>query len=300
MDNTKKLLRDLQPRNSQPNSVPIATDMYIPNHSGTHDAGILLKTPSKDIDLVNKKYVDDELKDYVPYTGATTDVDLGANSITAQSFITTGGTFYYDGTSGNIDTDLVAPSDLVVDCGTDKTLVLEESVWNDIQFNIETGRVGAANFPDWDTTFTANTGAYKFDVNDFIDLGAQEMLHDWKEETSIYFHVHTALDGANASGSSQYAKFTVYVAYADEDGVFTETNKDIEIEIPTGTADLTHLFGAASALAMTGLTIGTQMNIRLKRIAATTGTEYPNHIFVTQVGIHYEVDTLGSRQIGTK
>jgi hypothetical protein len=51
---------------------------------------------------------------------------------------------------------------------------------------------------------------------------------------------------------------------------------------------------------MAGLTIGTQLNIRLKRIAATTGTEYPNHIFVLQTGIHYEVDTMGSRQIGTK
>jgi len=173
------------------------------------------------------------------------------------------------------------------------------SLWNDIQFNIESGRVSNANFPDWDS-LTTNTGAYKFDVDDYIDLGAQEMLHGWKEESDVYFHVHTALDGANSSGSSYYAKFKVYVAYADEGGVYTETNKDIEIEIPDGTADLTHLFGVAEALDMTGLTIGTQMNVRLKRIAATTGDEYPNHIFVTQVGLHYEVDLLGSRQVGTK
>lgn len=67
---------------TQPVLTPIATDMFIPNHSGTHDAGILLKTPSKDIDLVNKKYVDDSIaaidySGFVPYTGATTDVDLG-------------------------------------------------------------------------------------------------------------------------------------------------------------------------------------------------------------------------------
>lgn len=206
----------------------------------------------------------------------------------------------YDGTKGNIKTDLTAPSDLNIDCGTDKTIVLEETVWDDIQFNIETGRTASSNAPDWDATFTANTGCYKFDIDDYIDLGTNEMMHNWKEGTGVYFHVHTALDGANASGSSQYAKFIIYVAYAKDGAVYTETNKEIEIEIPTGTADLTHLFGQASALSMTGLTIGTQMNIRLKRIAATTGTEYPNHIFVTQTGIHYEIDTLGSRQIGIK
>jgi len=207
---------------------------------------------------------------------------------------------YYDGTNFNIDTDEVAPSDLIIDCGTDKTLELEECVWNDIQFNIQTGRTSAANFPDWDATFTTNTGCYKFDVDDYIDLGANEMLHDWKEGTSIYPHIHTALDGGNASGTTQYAKFTIYMAYADADSVWVETTKYIEIEIPDGTSNLTHLFGSASAISMTGLTIGTQINVRLKRIAATSGTEYPNHIFITQVGLHYEVNTMGSRQIGTK
>lgn len=205
---------------------------------------------------------------------------------------------YYDGTDGYIKTDLVAPSDLKIDCGTDKTIELEESVWDDIQFNVESGMVSAANYPDWDATFTTNTGCYKFDVDDYIDLGTNEMKHDWKEATSIYPHVHIALDGANASGGSQYVKFVIYIAYADHDAVYTETNKEIEIEIPDGTADMTHLLGQATALAMTGLGIGTQINVRLKRIEATSGTEYPNHIFVTQVGIHYEVCRLGSRTIG--
>jgi len=59
MDQTKKLLKDINGRFNPPKLQAIATDMYLPNHSGTHDAGILNKTPSKDNDLVNKKYVDD-------------------------------------------------------------------------------------------------------------------------------------------------------------------------------------------------------------------------------------------------
>jgi hypothetical protein len=70
--------------------------------------------------------------------------------------------------------------------------------------------------------------------------------------------------------------------------------------VPTGTADRTHLFGNSVAVDFSGLTIGTQVNMRLERISATTGTEYPNDVFVTQVGLHYEINTLGSRAIGTK
>lgn len=206
--------------------------------------------------------------------------------------------FYYDGTAAYIHTDLVTASDLHLDCGTDKTLVLDESVWDDIQFSVSSGRVGMANYPDWDT-FTANTSEYKFDVNDWIDLGANEMAHWWKEGTTVYPHVHVALDGGNSAGYPVYVKFVVVFAYADEDEVWTETTDTIEIEIPDGTADMTHLFGQGSGVSLSGKTIGTQVKVRLKRVAATSD-EYPNHIFVTQCGLHAEKDTMGSRQVGTK
>jgi hypothetical protein len=61
---TKKLLRDMNGRFNPPKLTPIATEMYLPNHSGTHDAGILNKTPTKDNDLVNKKYVDDAVSNF--------------------------------------------------------------------------------------------------------------------------------------------------------------------------------------------------------------------------------------------
>jgi len=35
--------------------------------------------------------------------------------------------------------------------------------------------------------------------------------------------------------------------------------------------------------------------LRVKRIAATGGTEYAGSIFLTQAGVHLEADTVGSR-----
>ena len=36
----------------------VSDDIFIPNHSGTHDAGTIHKTPINDFDIPNKAYVD--------------------------------------------------------------------------------------------------------------------------------------------------------------------------------------------------------------------------------------------------
>ena len=45
-------------RKSIPQSSIVSDDIYIPNHSGTHDAGTIHKTPVNDFDIPNKAYVD--------------------------------------------------------------------------------------------------------------------------------------------------------------------------------------------------------------------------------------------------
>jgi len=55
--NEKKNKTSFEPKN------PIASEMYLPNHSGDHSAGIVNTTPTIDNDIVNKKYVDDEISD---------------------------------------------------------------------------------------------------------------------------------------------------------------------------------------------------------------------------------------------
>ena len=73
-----------------------------------------------------------------------------------------------------------------------------------------------------------------------------------------------------------------------------------EYTIANGTAALTHYFLDLGDITLTNNLIGTQIKIRIKRIAATGGTEYADSVFITQVGIHFEQNTLGSRQETTK
>jgi len=206
---------------------------------------------------------------------------------------------YYDGTAGNIDTDLVVPSDLVIDCGTDKTIELEETVWRDLQFPISGARVPASNAPTWEA-LTTNHNAYSFDVGDLKDQEDKELPHWWKEGTDGKVHLHLSTKTAQTTGSDRYAQFTVYVAYLNSSSIWTETSFTAELTIPTGTSAVQGFFLSVGTISLTGLSIGTQIGCRVERIAATGGTEYADRMFVTQAGIHLEQNTLGSRQEGIK
>lgn len=58
MNKTDKLIRQLSNTPQVQKFTPIATDMFLPNHSGDHSAGIVNSTPTADNDIVNKAYVD--------------------------------------------------------------------------------------------------------------------------------------------------------------------------------------------------------------------------------------------------
>jgi hypothetical protein len=67
-NNTTKLLNSMKPQYTPPTPLQaVATDMFLPNHSGDHSKGHT-KTPTNDEDLANKKYVDDQF----PVTHAST------------------------------------------------------------------------------------------------------------------------------------------------------------------------------------------------------------------------------------
>ena len=197
---------------------------------------------------------------------------------------------------GNLITDVGTPRDLPVNCGTNKTIELQSSVYEDVQFPIESGRVSAANFPDWEA-FTTNTAAYAFAVNDYIDLASNEVFHSWKEGTVGHLHIHITIKTAQNTGTNRFAKFSAWIAYADTDEVWVEQAViSSEKTIPTGSGALTNFYLDLGEVTLTDYLVGSQVKARIKRIGATGGTEYADSIYITQVGMHLELNTLGSRQ----
>jgi len=66
LNRTKRQSQKFEPK------TPIASDMFLPNQSGDHSAGIVLTTPTTDSDIANKKYVDDEIGSDHPHQDVQT------------------------------------------------------------------------------------------------------------------------------------------------------------------------------------------------------------------------------------
>jgi hypothetical protein len=209
---------------------------------------------------------------------------------------------YYNGTDGYIKTSEVAASDLHITTGTAKTLVLDTVVYNDIYLDIQPKSTGAGK-PTL-STFSGNIQKYTFAINDITELGTNELLHDWKEGTAIELHVHWASNGTDAS--DRYVKWEIDYTWANTvsaggtTAFAAATTVSAETTIPTSTnVDKTHYYTSIATFTPTGGKIGAALLLSLKRIAASS-TAPTNNPWCLMVGVHYQIDTIGSRSTSSK
>lgn len=200
-----------------------------------------------------------------------------------------------------IKTDTQTPTDLTITTGASKTLMLSTPVYNDLYTGVASAKIPASNYPDW-STFTTNTSAYTFKVNDYADLTTIEILHDYKEGTNLEVHLHLATNGLN-DATARKVKYMVYYTWANPDqGTNQFSGEDsltAELDIPANQADKSAFYLSLGTITGTNFKIGAQLKFRIKRIAGT-GTEPINNPFLGMVGVHYQIDTIGSRTITTK
>ena len=191
-------------------------------------------------------------------------------------------------------TNLNNPRDLTINCGTEKTPILTQPVWNDINIGgsvlagipgLEPGR---DEFVD---SLGADTGidTYSIAVGEALD-GSFELMHDYKEGTDLYFHIHW--QGIAAPTGTDYVRWRLTYVLA-RDGVVLPSVTQIEIETEF---DTQYEFKRSDFAAITGtdFKIGDQFLFRIERIAST-GDAYAGEALLATVGVHYQIDTIGSR-----
>lgn len=212
----------------------------------------------------------------------------------------------YDGTDMKITTDLVSASDLVVDCGTNKTLELAEPVYKDINLGSALLSLPASTQPDEVQLLDEAGGAtgiytWGFDINELVS-GVFEMQHDYKEGTNLSFHVHWS--GNDAPTDTDYVQWQLTYTNARDNNtinaatpIVIETAYDTQYEMIR--SDFPDIVGTTGGVDGGNIKIGDQFYFKLKRIAAD-GDAYAGDAVVATLGVHYQIDTIGSRQQGTK
>jgi hypothetical protein len=180
----------------------------------------------------------------------------------------------------------------------DGTLVAtgNATVWKDIDFPIIIRTTGA-NIPAL-TILQGNITVPQWQVNDLNVCEGQEFIHEWKEGSPVYWHVHMITNGLDAT--ARYVKWEVEWVWCNVSGQVSSTNtQSYEHTIPANTPDKTMQIVSIYSWTPSGGKIGGHVYARLRRIAST-GTAPTNDPWCSMLQLHIESDTMGSRTIANK
>ena len=170
----------------------------------------------------------------------------------------------------------------------------DATVWTDIFFSISRARIPTSSAPTW-AVFTTNIKKYTFAVNDYVYVGSSELAHTYKEGSNLYPHIHIYTNGVDVTDRT--VKYKSNNIMCGVGAAAVEANFEKQFTIPANTPDKTHLLLQFDAVSGVGKTIGGDICARFSRVVEDTGTAPSNDPFVSQLGIHIEQDTMGSRDI---
>ncbi len=195
-------------------------------------------------------------------------------------------------------------NDLTIACGTDKTVVLDSGVWNDIQTSAANMRTGgtAMTFDILSGVGATANYQYRFDTLDEVYCTVQ-FPHGMKVNSVIHPHLHI-INRTALTGVASTVYFTMYYAWVDINTNAAATAGVIDYASVAGNKNLQNLgqfyhgivdFGTITPGAGQG-NISSMLLVKLVRNNAGTNVYSGNEIFTLGFDVHYEIDTIGSRQ----
>jgi len=214
---------------------------------------------------------------------------------------------YWNNVNDIVVNDVTASSisysdDLTIITGTDKTVVLSETVWDDLRVNINAIKVTGASQPAWTKFKDDGAGSVGVYTHYFSPTVMNEgwfeaqLPHKWKEGTTIYPHVHWAPVTTNTGTVRWGLEYT----WANPNGTFSNTTIIYGEQAGAGTAFGHQIVNFGSGITASGKTISGILLCRIFRDAAHANDTYTGNAALLSSDIHYEVDTIGSRQTLTK
>jgi hypothetical protein len=182
------------------------------------------------------------------------------------------------------------------------------TVWKDINLGAaQLGQPasGAPSAEKWVDEAGGDTGIYTlaFALNEYVS-GSFEMQHDYKEGSDVTFHVHWQGITAPAGGTDNVRWELTYTIARDDNTinavtVTTSADSAINAQYKMIRTNFTAITGSTGGVDGGNIKIGDQFLFKLKRVAASAD-EYAGDAYLATCGLHYEIDTVGSRTIGAK
>lgn len=170
----------------------------------------------------------------------------------------------------------------------------DATVWRDLITSASNLRPGAS--PPSFAVFSGNIYAFRFDDAFTHELhGSIEMQHDYKEGSNFDFHIHWAPSTTNTGNCRWGLEYSI----ANDGAAFPTPTTVYAVSAGAGVVNQ-HTRVSIATITGTGFTIGTVMAYRIFRDGTNGADTFTGNAFLISAGVHYECDTIGSRQQTTK
>ena len=206
----------------------------------------------------------------------------------------------YDGDELVIRTDKIAASDLVIDCGTEKTLVLTTPVWEDAVVPMAALRLGGAN-PAGEIAYRGGIAAEFVDTSDNYVYMTIQLPHSYKEGTDIELHLHWTTNGNGAAGGAGTENIgwiaTSSASSPTLDGSefwpAQTTHAEVIVDVNAFTQH-DHWATDIATISGTGMKASECIIISFHRNTGVANNS-SLHAIVVSADAHFQKDTIGSR-----
>jgi len=174
---------------------------------------------------------------------------------------------------------------------------LELVRWNDINFPGLNFSVGAASPPSLSLSYGSGRIAHRH-FNGAATLNecwsGDEILHGYVEGTDIHLHIHWMPIDTNAGN----VKWSIEYTWQNVGDVGSPATTSVVAA--AGGVAWKHQFAEFPAISGAGKTINGQFSFRLFRDPSDAQDTYNSAAALLSVGLHYQVDRIGSKEIGSK
>ena len=184
-------------------------------------------------------------------------------------------------------------ADININAGAGKTLVLTQPVYEDLNFDPTRSGGPVATRPDdvvinnvFHTEFTS--------ANNQLCGSVAELPHEYKLSSDLSPHAHIFLKAGESSGTTGVT-FTIYWELRQSTGITSGSTT-----LSATSAELASTAGGNKfdifASAFSGAAeLGSQLALTIARTGGNAGD-----VVVTTYGVHYQIDTMGSRTVSSK
>jgi hypothetical protein len=201
--------------------------------------------------------------------------------------------------NGGLETDTGTPVDLTVSCGSNKTIVLNEPVWDIYVFHMSTIRLGGTN----PASEYAYRGALAAEYPDNLDANVYvtiQLPHSYKPGTDIEVYVHWTTDGDGAGAGAENIEWVVTSSAStatldgSESWPVETTHAGAIVDVQDWVQHEHHMTQIAT-IDGTNFGIDEVILISIRRNTAVANNS-PLHAIVVSTDVRFQKDTLGSRQ----